>query len=111
MKKIVAILAVLVLLQLMIVPAGYAAPPVWGGQNDCGDTCYTVQYGDTLFSIARRFGVDVYYLAQFNGLYSPNCIYAGQVLYIPTGSSSYFWGQSRPIVSRTMPAYPPIPYW
>jgi spore germination protein len=44
---------------------------------------YVVQYGDTLFRIARRFGVNLYHLAQYNNIYNLNRIYAGQVLYIP----------------------------
>jgi peptidoglycan/xylan/chitin deacetylase (PgdA/CDA1 family) len=44
---------------------------------------YTVQAGDTLFSIAQRFGVSVDELAQANGIANPSLIYAGQVLTIP----------------------------
>ncbi len=39
---------------------------------------YTVQRGDTLSSIAARFGVDVYDLARRNGINNPNLIYPGQ---------------------------------
>lgn len=44
---------------------------------------YTVQYGDTLFSIARRYGWSVFYLASVNNIANPNRIYVGQVLLIP----------------------------
>lgn len=44
---------------------------------------YTVQAGDTLNRIARRYGVDVTVLARVNNLRNPNLIYAGQVLRIP----------------------------
>lgn len=44
---------------------------------------YIVRYGDTLTSIAWRFGVDVWTLAQVNGIYNLNYIYAGQYLRIP----------------------------
>lgn len=44
---------------------------------------YVVRYGDTLARIARYFGVNVYALAQANGIYNLNLIYAGQVLTIP----------------------------
>lgn len=91
MKKIVVIIAVIVLLQMVFVPATFAAPPPWDGWNQCGNTCYTVRYGDTLFSIGRRFGVNPYYIAQVNGLRNPNFIYAGQVLHIPAGNCC--WGQ------------------
>lgn len=41
---------------------------------------YTVQRGDTLFGIARRYGVTVQYLVNLNGIRNPNLIYAGQLL-------------------------------
>jgi LysM repeat protein len=44
---------------------------------------YVVQWGDTLFSIARRFGVTVDAIVQANGLPDANYIRAGQVLIIP----------------------------
>jgi len=57
--------------QVLCVSQGYA-----------GNT-YVVQYGDTLARIARRFGVNLYTLAQANSIYNINRIYAGQVLVIP----------------------------
>lgn len=60
---------------------------VWhNGQNPVpqpSDGSYTVQRGDTLFSIARRYGMHVTQLASFNGIWDPNRIYVGQVLRIP----------------------------
>ncbi len=41
---------------------------------------YTVQRGDTLAGIARRYGVTVRYLANLNGIGNPNLIYPGQLL-------------------------------
>lgn len=58
------------------------APSSGGGGVPWG-FLYTVQRGDTLFSIARRFGWSASYLASVNHLYNPNQIYAGQVLLIP----------------------------
>lgn len=58
------------------------------------DGAYTVQPGDTLFSIATRFGTTVSDLAAANGLYS-DMIYAGQPLTIPGSTGDY-----------TAPAYP-----
>lgn len=41
---------------------------------------YTVQRGDTLSGIARRYGITVQYLVNLNGIRNPNLIYAGQLL-------------------------------
>lgn len=62
---------------------------IYAGQSLCivggGPTgwAYVVQYGDTLFKISQRFGVNMYALAQNNNIYNLNRIYAGQTLYIP----------------------------
>ncbi len=48
---------------------------------------YIVQRGDTLYSLARRFGTTVEALAAANGIVNPNLIYAGQVLVIPGGAA------------------------
>jgi LysM repeat protein len=42
-----------------------------------------VRYGDTLYSIARTYGVTVNALKQINGIYNPNYIRVGQRLIIP----------------------------
>lgn len=44
---------------------------------------YVVQPGDTLWSIASRFGTSVQAIMQANGLANPNFIYVGLTLYIP----------------------------
>lgn len=49
------------------------------------DSQYTVQQGDTLFSIARRFNSTVQAIAAANNIVNPNLIYPGQVLTIPDG--------------------------
>lgn len=41
---------------------------------------YTVQRGDTLWGIARRYGVSVQYLVHLNGIRNPNLIYPGQLI-------------------------------
>jgi len=43
---------------------------------------YTVRPGDTLYSIARRFGTQVSTIVMFNYLEDPNRIYPGQKLVI-----------------------------
>jgi LysM repeat protein len=44
---------------------------------------YTVQSGETLFSIARRYGVSAERLVTINNLYNPGYIQFGQMLCIP----------------------------
>ncbi|MCC6435408.1 MAG: LysM peptidoglycan-binding domain-containing protein [Acidimicrobiales bacterium] len=47
---------------------------------------YTVVSGDTLNSIARRFGTSAATLASSNGISNPNTIFVGQVISIPLGT-------------------------
>ena len=44
---------------------------------------YTIQQGDTLYSIARQFGVTVDQLIEINNLTNPDVIYVDDVLTIP----------------------------
>ncbi len=62
--------------QLVIPAVGVAAAPP---PPATGDT-YTVQPGDTLSQIARRYGTTVMELARINGIANPSAIAAGQVL-------------------------------
>ncbi len=48
-----------------------------------GATIHVVQPGETLGSIAQRYGVNVYTVAAANGISNINVIYAGQRLVIP----------------------------
>lgn len=61
-------------------------PPWWPTYPTPGTPSgqvYVVQRGDTLFRIARRFGVNLYTLAAANGITNVNRIYVGQRLVIP----------------------------
>ncbi len=51
------------------------------------NTIHTVQRGETLFSISRRYNTTVAALMQANNIVNPNLIYAGQQLVIPSGSA------------------------
>ena len=67
--------------QRLIIPCGSTYGPAYG----C--TYYTVQYGDTLSGLACRYGVSENSIVQANSIANPNCIYAGQRLYIPCGAA------------------------
>ncbi len=66
----------------------------WDNVN-CGGNCgggnrHTVRYGETLYSIGRKYGVSPWAIANANGIRNMNRIYAGQVLRIPSGGG-YYW--------------------
>jgi len=72
--------------QLPVPPVENFYPPQ-AGENyptpgDIAGT-HTVAPGETLFSIAQRYGVTAEMIALANGLANPNQIYVGQVLYLP----------------------------
>lgn len=71
--------------QVLYIPAGYGYDPGPGDGYD-GGTYHKVRYGETLYSIGRKYNASPHHIAKVNGLYNPNYIYAGQVLYIPAGS-------------------------
>jgi LysM repeat protein len=59
---------------------------------------YVVRYGDTLYSIARRFGVSVQAIAQINSISRPSYIQTGQRLIIPRGTCATPTPSANPIV-------------
>ena len=64
-------------------PTPTPVPTTPPDDDDGSTTTYTVVRGDTLSSIARRFGVSTTAIAQANGIVNPNLIFVGQVLTIP----------------------------
>ena len=60
-----------------------------------GSTCptlsiYLVRPGDTIYQVARWFGVDPHAIVEANGLFNPNYIQAGQVLSIPCAPAHWY---------------------
>jgi LysM repeat protein len=79
--------------QVLVIPTGGTTPPpatpVPGGNNPPpAGTSYVVQRGDTLGSIARRFGTTFQAIAAANGIANPNLIYVGQTLVISGGGTT-----------------------
>jgi LysM repeat protein len=73
------------------------------GWNGCA---YTVRRGDNLFRIGVRYGVTYHYLAQINGIYNPNYVYAGQIISVPCGAVPYpEYSPYRPSYRKVYPPY------
>ncbi len=64
-------------------PAGNTEPPPPPPPVVVEPLIYTVQQGDTLFSIARQFGVTVEELIEFNNIANPDVIFVDDTLTIP----------------------------
>ncbi len=75
MRRFLLIFCVLTLLLASIAPT-FA--------QDYGQTIHIVERGETLASIARMYNVSVQAIAQANGIWNPNILYAGQRLSIPS---------------------------
>ena len=61
---------------------------------------HVVQRGETLASIARRYGVTISALVQANELHNPNLIHVGQSLRIPASGSSAAPASSVPATRK-----------
>jgi murein DD-endopeptidase MepM/ murein hydrolase activator NlpD len=72
--------------QRLVLPASQppASPTTGSSASSASSIVYVVQAGDTLFSIATRFGVKLADVALVNSIQDANYIYVGQRLLIPT---------------------------
>jgi len=61
-----------------------------------GSTTYVVQRGDTLSSIAARYGLSYPQLATYNNIANPNQLLVGQILTIPPSRSPAAPTQTAP---------------
>lgn len=76
------ILATLFLFGLILGIAGSISPAAASSPF-----VHVVRWGDTLFSIANRYGATMNAIMATNGMRNPNFIYIGQRLAIPTGTA------------------------
>lgn len=79
MKKYGLILILALMLAVASFSTASASPNLQGGN------VHYVSYGETLYSIAARYGVPIDAIMQVNGLFNPDMIYVGQPLRIPGG--------------------------
>lgn len=89
--------------QVLIIPGEGGPVPTPTPPGGGGGGTYTVQPGDSLSAIARRFGTTWQELAALNGISNPNIIHVGQVLQIPGG------GGGTPPPPGPTPTPPPPP--
>jgi LysM repeat protein len=75
--------------QRLVIPTNGFSPSA--GSNGI----YVVRRGDTLRTIAARYGTTVSYLASLNGLRNPNFIWVGQRLKVPSSSTTTSPAQSQ----------------
>jgi LysM repeat protein len=68
--------------QRLVIPTGAGVP------SAVSTGVYVVSRGDTLRSIAARYGTTVNYLVSLNGLLNPDFIWVGQALKVPSSSST-----------------------
>jgi len=92
--------------QALIIPAGITVPDPGTGSTGTTTVRYTVQAGDTLSVIAKRYGVTVNTIVAINAITVSSVLTPGQVLLIPstlpaTGS------QQPPVVVQPPVVTPP----
>jgi len=74
------------LVGVLVVSVLAAAAPVRAARPGQGGVVHVVQWGETLFRIARQYGTSVEAVSAANGIADPTHIYAGQRLVIPSAA-------------------------
>ncbi|NJN54998.1 MAG: LysM peptidoglycan-binding domain-containing protein [Anaerolineae bacterium] len=93
-----------------------SAAPVVAQPIVVSGATYVVQPGDTVYRIATRFGTTVTAVAQANNLPNASTIYVGQVLIIPSSTTTNYaapaspWTQN-PYTAPSAPAAAPATDW
>lgn len=101
MRRALFILTVVLTLFLLTAPAAQAKP------DECSIICYhVVRPGETVFCIARAYGVDPWAIVAQNGIVNPNTVYPGTVLAIPNVYASIPPGPTCTPQCPPWPGYP-----
>ena len=53
-------------------------------------TLYTIEKGDNLYNIAKKYNINVVLLSAINGIKEDEYIYEGQEILIPKGNYKYY---------------------
>ena len=94
----------LILLLLVFLYTGCAGlPPIYTAAGGIGT--YVVRKGDSLYSIAFRYGLDYKSLARINGVRAPYTIYDGQLIRL-RGSARSPEKDSAPVATTSPPRSP-----
>jgi LysM repeat protein len=99
MRRVLPIVAVVVVLLLATATTALAKPQGW--TTICS---HVVQPGETIYCIARAYGVSATAIATYNGITNPNRIRPGQVLAIP---DAYATLPAGPVCARQCGVTPP----
>jgi LysM repeat protein len=111
-RRVGAILALVIVLSALLVPAASAAPSAEKSAAPAAGspTYYWVKPGDTLYKIAARFGVSAAAIADANNIRNWNKIYVGQCLIIPRSYGPCGWNPCPPPRPPAPPPPPRPPY-
>lgn len=90
-------------------------PPMAQGMRSQSGREHVIRQGETLYSVAQAYGVDIYALASANGLVAPYRLRQGQALTIPstdaasTAHASSSAQPSQPVQEARAPVVPSPP--
>ncbi len=107
----------IVLLSVLLLSACGGGALTWEKQRDAvrvpANERYTVRGGDTVYSIAFRFGLDQRELTRWNGLSDATLIYPGQVLRLtrPPGGAPATSGGTRRVAKVDSPPVIAVAGW
>ena len=87
-RKLILLFVFMSLFLLVGTSTTYAAPANASTDQQVQGYYYTIQWGDTLSQIAVRSGTTMQAIMMANPqIVNPNLLYAGTVIFIPTGTS------------------------